>query len=317
MRKLLEKEGHLEWFPEYFGARPGSRFTIALGLLNGPSNYGPRFRMPDGSEEMYCILGAWAKDAQGEPTFGSNVLETVIHEFCHSYANPIIDRHASELKPAAEALYAPVAGAMKRQAYGNWKTMMYESLVRACTIRYIQRYQGRDAASSQTKEEQGRQFLWVGDLSTLLAAYETHRVRYPTLEDFAPRIATFFGDQAKRVPQRLARASAMAPKVVSVTPGNGDRDVDPSLNEIRVVFDRPMRDGSWSLVGDPREQPQISGRPSYDASKTVWTVRISLRPETSYRFGLNSVSFHGFQSTRGVSLEPILVEFKTGNARSK
>jgi hypothetical protein len=155
MRRLLDKEGHLEWFSEFFGARPGCRFTIALGLLNGPSNYGPRCRLPDGSEELYCILGAWSKDSQGEPTFGSDVLETVIHEFCHSYANPIIDRHASELRTAAEALYAPVAAAMKRQAYGNWITMMYESLVRACTIRYIQRYQGRDAATSQTKQEQG------------------------------------------------------------------------------------------------------------------------------------------------------------------
>ncbi len=41
--QLLDNEGHLEWFPEFFGDRTGSRFTLALGLLNGPCNYGPRF----------------------------------------------------------------------------------------------------------------------------------------------------------------------------------------------------------------------------------------------------------------------------------
>ena len=44
MKRLLDKEGHLEWFAEFFGDRPGSRFTVALGLLNGPNNYGPHFR---------------------------------------------------------------------------------------------------------------------------------------------------------------------------------------------------------------------------------------------------------------------------------
>ena len=112
MKQLLDKEGHLEWFPEFFGDRPGSRFTVALGLLNGPNNYGPHVRLADGTEELYCILGAWAKDAKGEPTFGSGVLETVVHEFCHSYTNPIVDRHEAELKSAGEALYTSVSAAM-------------------------------------------------------------------------------------------------------------------------------------------------------------------------------------------------------------
>jgi hypothetical protein len=212
MKQLVDKDGHLEWFPEFFGDRPGSRFTVALGLLNGPCNYGPRCRLPDGTEDLYCILGVWGKDAKGEPTFAGGVLETVVHEFCHSYTNAIIDRHEAELKSAGEALFAPVAGAMKRQAYGGWKTMMYESLVRACTLHYIRRHQGPLAAWWKSQEEQGRQFHWVGDLSKLLDEYESHRDRYPTLDSFAPRIVAFFDEWAKQSSQRTgADATGLRP----------------------------------------------------------------------------------------------------------
>ena len=78
-----------------------------------------------------------------------------------------------------------------------------------------------------------------------------------------------------------------------------------------------MKDGSWSLVGDPREVPKIVGKPSFDATRTIWTVPIRLEPESSYRFGLHAPQFRGFQSAKGVPLEPVSVRFRTGRAREK
>ena len=127
--QLLDNEGHLEWFPEFFGDRTGSRFTLALGLLNGPCNYGPRCRLPDGTEELYCILGTWAKDAAGKPTFGSGVLETVVHEFCHSYTNAIIDRHEAELKSAGEAPRTRCQCECRRIPVGDQKAGAWERWV--------------------------------------------------------------------------------------------------------------------------------------------------------------------------------------------
>jgi hypothetical protein len=313
MQGLLDQEGHLEWFPEYFGERPGARFTVALALLNGPSNYGPHCRLPDGKEELYCILGAWETDAEGLPRFSKGVLETVVHEFCHSHTNAIVDRHEAELKPAGEKLYARVAAAMERQAYGQWKTMMYESLVRACTIRYVRRYQGTLAGWWKTREERGRQFAWVGELADLLAEYETGRDRYRTLDAFAPRIVKFFNEYAEKAAREPVPA---APRAVSVSPADGATDVDPGLKEIRVVFDRPMQDQSWSLVGGPPDLPEVTGRPKYDAARTTWTVPIRLQPGTAYRFMLNSDRFRAFRSADGVPLEPVTVRFKTAPRRS-
>lgn len=317
MQELLDAQAHLEWFPAYFGPRSGATFTVAIALLNGPSNYGARCLLPRGTEELYCILGAWETDTDGQPVFRTGVIETVVHEFCHSYTNAVIDRHETELKPAGEKLFAQVSAAMERQAYGQWKTMLYESLVRACTIRYLRRHQGLIAAWFKTLDDRGRQFRWIGDLASLLGEYEEQRDRYPTLESFAPRIVTFFNDQAEKIEQDQVKTSAAAPRVVSVSPADGATDVDPALGEIRVVFDRPMRDQSWSLVGGGPEFPEPAGQPKYDAARTTWTVPIRLQPERSYRFMLNSDRFQNFQSADGVPLEPVTVRFQTGKRRAE
>jgi hypothetical protein len=314
VQALLDKNGHLEWFGEFFGEGPPSQFTVAIALLNGPANYGPHCRLPDGQEDLYCILGAWLVDSEGQPTFSVGVVETVVHEFCHSHVNSIVDRHEKEFQPAGQKLFERVAKAMRRQAYGNWKTMIYESLVRACTIRHVRRYQGAMAARWKILDDQGRQFQWVGRLADLLEDYEKNRPRYPNLEAFSPRLVAFFQEEAAKEPNKT---EAKAPRVVSVNPTDGAVDVDPALGQIRVVFDRPMRDNSWALVGSKTDLPETTGKPSYDSKRTTWTVPIRLKPESSYRFMLNSERFQGFRSADGVPLEPVTVRFKTGKSRSK
>lgn len=87
--------------------------------------------------------------------------------------------------------------------------------------------------------------------------------------------------------------------------------MDPSLKEIRVVFDQPMRDGSWSMCGG-EQYPEVVGTPFYDQACRTWTVRVNLLPDHEYRFWLNCAWFRGFQSGRGAGLEPVEVRFRTG-----
>ena len=195
LRSLLDKEANLEWFDDFFGARPGAEFHIALGMLNGPGNYGPHIKLAD-REEYYCILGIWKFGALGlgEPRFDKSMLPTVIHEFCHSYANPIVDAHISQLEKPGKEIYARVADKMERMAYGNWQTMMRESLVRACVVRYMAATEGPEAAKKQIKNEINRSFLWMQGLSDLLIQYEKNRDKYKTLDTFFPKIVDFFNN---------------------------------------------------------------------------------------------------------------------------
>ena len=111
--------------------------SVLLGMLNGGGCYGPRWRDSSGKEELFCILGVWATDKEGKPVFDSSMLSTVAHEFCHSYANPIIDRHQGRLNAAGDKLFEPVADQMRSQAYANGHTLLCESLVRASVVRYV------------------------------------------------------------------------------------------------------------------------------------------------------------------------------------
>jgi len=197
MKALLAEEAHPEWFGKFFGTRTQASFTVVLGMQNGGSCYGPHCRLPDGKEELYCILGVWETDSEGMPVFNAGMLGTVVHEFCHSYANPIIEQHTKELQAAGAKIFPQVASAMKRQAYGNWQTMMYESLVRACTARYIRCYQGEEPYQTAIRYERNNSFLWIEGLSGLLGEYEGQRDIYPTLDVFVPRIVAFFDEYAK------------------------------------------------------------------------------------------------------------------------
>lgn len=197
-RQLLEREARLEWFGRFFGARPGAQFRAVPALVNGASNYGPQIKA-GASEELYCILGVWRTDTNGLPVFDREALETVAHEFCHSYVNPLVSARTKELESAGSKLFAPVREQMQRMAYGNWQTMMHESLVRAAVVRYLDVNQGRLAATRQVMAEQKRGFAWTLELAQLLETYEDERDQYRDFGAFMPRIIEFFDDYADRL----------------------------------------------------------------------------------------------------------------------
>jgi hypothetical protein len=311
LRTLLDKETHLEWFDAYFGRRSQAGFTVVPALLNGGNCYGPHFRAADGREDLYCVLGVWQTDAQGLPEFTRDMASTVVHEFCHSYANPLVERHLDRLESSGDALFERVSARMQAQNYGSGQTLLNESLVRVCVIRYLRRYEGEAAARRAIQEEKGNGFLWMPELSDLLADYEAHRDQYPTLEEFSPRLVAFFAETAKNHPPPPGASNAVGPNILSMIPANGAQDVDPNLKAIQVVFDRPMADESWSLVGRGPHCPEVGKNIHYDAARKVWTAPVTLKPDWSYEFMLNSETYTGFASEQGAPLEPVSVSFKT------
>lgn len=316
---VIDANIELAWFDEFFGARPGARFELALGLLNGGGNYGPRVRLADGKEVLYCVLGVWQTDPKGLPRFSRKVVDTVAHEFCHSYCNPLVEANLEALQGPAAQLFPHVEKEMKRQAYGTAKTMLYESLVRACVVRYVAASKGKAAARREVALQRRRGFLWIGELATVLERYESQRDKYPTLSDYMPEVAKFFADYApgfvakrggKKGDKRQVKPGA-APTIVTMTPNNGARKVDPKLKQITVTFDRPMKDRAWAFVGGGPTYPKTTGKASYDDKRTTIRLPVALEPGHHYRFWLNATRFMAFQSAAGVKLAPVKVEFWT------
>ena len=115
----------------------------------------------DGVEEMYAILGVWNVDGAGAPVFGPEMRDVLVHEFVHSYANPLIDAHSRELSTAAARIFVPVAPAMRAQAYGDPRIVVYESLVRACVARYLLAH-GGEAAARREIQADTTELLFLG-----------------------------------------------------------------------------------------------------------------------------------------------------------
>lgn len=124
-----------------------------------------------------------------------------------------------------------------------------------------------------------------------------------------PPSAVFFTTQGA---SQALKNQVRLPKVVSMTPENGAQDVDPSVAEIRVVFDVPMG-GGFSWTGGGPTFPQIPGgkKPSWSSDGKTCTLPVELKPGWDYVLGLNSVSHKNFQSKWGVPLKPMVYQFST------
>ena len=185
------------WLVEFFGVEEMGDLKLVLGFLNGPNNYGTRFTAGQ-THEKYAIIGMSLPDADGNPMFRPRKLETTAHEFCHSFANPVVDKYIEQLKPAGEKLYAAKAPAMKRIGYQSWQSLMYESAVRACVASYIRNSFEPEYLQNYLDKEAGYGFAWTKELSNLLRTYEANRDKYPTFESFFPEFIDFLNEYSKK-----------------------------------------------------------------------------------------------------------------------
>jgi hypothetical protein len=117
------KDLDLGWYERFYGGMPEEHFHVILGINNGGANYGPKVILADGREELFAIIGAGTKADAGRPTFDSGYLGRIIHEFNHSFVNPVVKETAKEMA-SARRIYEPVAAQMQANAYGSPEIMV-------------------------------------------------------------------------------------------------------------------------------------------------------------------------------------------------
>jgi hypothetical protein len=202
--RLLQSNA-LPWFDRFFGVRAGAKYTAVPGLLCGGGNFGVGVRFPDAGRKRSrrsSVAGSGTRRAS--PC--SRELPAALHPRARAQLHqPFVDRFETQLAEPGAKLYATCAARMRSQSYGTWKTMVYESLVRASVIRCRLATEGKDAAQTQAREEVGKSFAWVPELAMLFGEYESAREQYPTFDLFMPRVVEFFERYA-------SKAAEMAPR---------------------------------------------------------------------------------------------------------
>jgi len=113
-------------------------------------------------------------------------------------------------------------------------------------------------------------------------------------------------------PPRSDAPRAACAMVVKTVPKSGDRNVDPSLTEIRVTYNQTMMDGSWSWSQISDDSfPETTGEPHYEADGKTCVLPVKLVPGKVYTILLNSDKFHNFKDAAGRPAGPYVLQFRT------
>jgi len=311
-RKVYESLD-LEWYQNFYGQKPKGEFRIINGLGNGGGNYGPQIILPNGKEVIYAIMGTWSIDSLGVPQFKmDDYFPTLLHEFNHSFVNHIVENYHSELEGSGKIIFDKVKYEMNNQAYGGWKTMYAEALVRASVIKYLKDHNSdKKLIEIELNEQLDRGFLWTDSLVKELERYENNRDKYPTLESFMPEIITFFNKTATEIDMLKQRIDVKRPKVVSIQPfNNNETNVDFDINQITITFDKELKGKGYSIFeGDKGEKafPEM-GEISYSKDKKKLIIEVKLKPNKEYQFVLTGWSF---KSRDGFAMNEYVINFKT------
>ncbi|HEV2206281.1 MAG TPA: DUF4932 domain-containing protein [Candidatus Acidoferrales bacterium] len=305
------------WYKRFYGEAPRGNFNVVLGMNNGGGNYGPRVLSSEGHEELYAIMGCWTQDDSGNPKYNtSEYLPTLIHEFNHSFVNPVLDAREADFASPAEKVYSHVAAQMKEMEYGDTKDMVNESLVRAAVILYFEAH-GETAARIRHRivREQANGFVWMDKLCALLRNYETNRNHYPTFSSFVPEIDRFYHSLAPQITSEISAFNQHCVHVTGLRPfANRSEDVDPTIKDIAITFDEPLEPADYSINLGPggKEHFPITGKPEFLGSGFSIKLPVQLKPNWAYSFVLTSSAF---QSPEGYPLTSYEVDFKTTGKR--
>ena len=303
----------LNWYKAYYGKLPDAKFNVIIGLGNGGGNYGPHLVYPNGKEELYAILGTWSIDSIGMPVYEEeSFMPFIIHEYNHSFINQLVEENANQLEAPGKKIYNKVREQMESMAYGNSKTMIDESLVRAAVVRYMKNH-GTDSAKVQDliHSERKSGFLWIEDVINVLEHYESNRDKYPTLQSFMPQIVKFYNQLALRIDSVKKHFEQNRPQVVSIEPfENNAQGVDTSISEMVINFDKPLNPKHFSirLSEGGQEQMPITDLIGFTNNNKSLRLKIALKPNHEYSFVLGSQKF---RTVDGYPLREYVVKFKT------
>lgn len=111
-------------------------------------------------------------------------------------------------------------------------------------------------------------------------------------------------------PVSVPEACAEPPRVVRITPENGDEGVDPATSAIRIEFDQDMSPGGRSLCGGGDSFPEFTGQPVWETPR-VMVIPVRLSAGRTYAFGVNCFAARNFRNVAGQSAVIEFVGFTT------
>ena len=303
----------LDWYRAM--AKTPVEFAIVPALLAGPHNFGMQQRGLDGRQRIFGLIGTPTHRAGETVSYPADaVLALLVHEFHHSFVNPWVDAHSATLLPASAGLFKAVEAQMEALAYGDPRIVLYESLVRAHTQRYLRRHDETAVLARAMAEDRNKGFTWVPELAEALDALE----RGPARDDAerAASVAALFdawgrdgaarllAERERLAAERAARDAA-GPRIAHLSPAEGSRVAAGDV-VLELRFDRAMAP-ALAIFGDV---PEVTGKPEWSADRTTLRIPARLAAGARYRLHLNSEDALRIKAADGAPLPPTTWTFE-------
>lgn len=186
---LSGREDMIAHLADWYGDNLDS-YNFLISPLQGGNGYGPSLINASGGTDAYCVMNFGA--GQDSASTFKNLAYMIFHEFSHSYVNPLIDDHYSELEKAEE-LFEPIAKKMASQAYGSWWICLAEHFVRAAETRLLYSFFKDESILQSTARQTSRGFIYIDHVIQSLAAYERAREAHGIgFRDYFPELVQEF-----------------------------------------------------------------------------------------------------------------------------
>ena len=199
-REVMAPLNLSDWLVEFFGVKDCGDLKLVLGFVNGFSNYGVRFTT-DQVAEKYAIVGMRPFDPANTVMFRPMQIGTTVHEFCHSFVNPVVEKHMDQLQSAGERLFAAHESTMRMRGYQRADSILYETAVRACVMCFVREKMEPMYLGYFLEYEVKAGFDWIEEAGNFLKNYEDNRDSYSTFESFFPEFVGFLNDYTRKTVQ--------------------------------------------------------------------------------------------------------------------
>lgn len=176
---------NLENIGTYYGYISENNSIILEPLQHG-GNFGVQLRQNNDIYESYIYIRPRTFINNIPNFFREEGLNTLIHEFSHTYINKLVDSNWNELNKYNYLLDEYDFQKMGTLGYGNppeWKTIVYEQYVRAATARLTYLYKS-ELGEQSLNDENDKGFILTELLYNTLIEYENNRNIYPNIDSF-------------------------------------------------------------------------------------------------------------------------------------
>lgn len=287
----VSRQIDLDWLDEFFYKNDKAKFQIIVCPLACVNNYGVSHYSTDGTRVLSPVISCMSYE-KGKISFDtSSVLPIIVHEFCHPYCNPLIDKYWESIAPMAEQVFVQDSKLLMEQAYANAETMMYETFVRASVIRYLQEHYTAAEINVPRliRTEESRGFILTQNMVEALADYQTKRTENADIEAFMPSLAKAINafDLSQFHAQKIEEDKSRVQYECNIA--NGAEDVPAGDFVVSITFDRPMCP-SISLGMTTAEFPKYKGHKWSDDHRTL-NVTFNMEPNCTYGFQIMGSNF--------------------------